>query len=72
MQTSHQATIPASQVRALFADRAQSFSLASGATFADLAARLEHLGKWQRGLPHAIFLKFGAARQLVTIAQPVI
>jgi hypothetical protein len=72
MQTTHQTTIPADQVMALFADRAQSSSLASGATFADLAARLEHPGEWQTDLPQAVYLKFGATRQPVSVAQSTI
>jgi hypothetical protein len=62
MQTTHRTTIPANQVMALFADRAESFSLAGGATFADLAAHFDHMGGWQRDLPQAISLKFGAAQ----------
>jgi hypothetical protein len=69
MQKTHQTTIPANQVMALFADRAQSFSLASGATFADLADCLDHLGEWQTDMPQAIYLKFGATRQAVPAAQ---
>jgi hypothetical protein len=34
MQTTHRTTIPANRVMALFSDRALSFSLARGATFA--------------------------------------
>ena len=62
MPTTNRTTIPANQVMALFADRAQSFSLANGATFADLAAHIDHLGVWQCDLPQAISLKFGAAQ----------
>jgi len=57
---------------ALFADRTRTFSLASGATFADLADRLEHLGEWHTDLPQAIYLKFGATRQPVPVIQSAI
>ena len=63
MQNSHQTTIPANQVMAVFADRARSFSLASGATFADLADGLDRLDEWHTDMPRAIYLKFGVARQ---------
>jgi hypothetical protein len=72
LQTTDRTTIPANQVMALFANRAHSFSLASGATFADLAARLDQLGERQSDLPQAIYLKFGATRQPVSVAQSVI
>jgi hypothetical protein len=70
MQKTHQTTIPANQVMALFADRVRSFSLARGATFADLADRLDQPGGWDTDMPQAISLKFGAARQPIPVAQP--
>ncbi len=69
MHTTHRTTAPANQVMALFADRARSFSLARGATFADLAARLDDPGEWHTEPPQAIYLKFGAARQPVSVAR---
>lgn len=45
------------QVMALFADNALSFGLSTGATFADLADRLEQLGERHMGMPTAIYLK---------------
>jgi len=69
MQNTHRTTIPANQVMALFADRARSFSLASGATFADLADRLDHLGEWHTAMPQAVYLTFGAARQPIPTAR---
>jgi hypothetical protein len=63
MQKANQTTIPANEVMALFVDRVWSFSLARGATFADLAERLTHSGGWRTDMPQAIYLKFGAARQ---------
>jgi hypothetical protein len=71
MQKPHQTTIPANQVMALFADRSRSFSLATGATFADLAACLTHPGGWHTDMPRAISLKFGAARQPGPLALPM-
>ena len=70
MHNSHQTMIPANQVMAVFADRARSFSLASGATFADLADRLDRLGEWDTNTPRAIYLKFGVARQSILVARP--
>ncbi len=69
MQMTHRTTIPANQVMALFADRTRSFSLARGATFADLAVRLD---EWHTAMPQAIYLKFGAARQPIPAAQSAI
>jgi hypothetical protein len=69
MQQPDQTTIPAHQVMALFADRVRSFSLARGATFADLAESLTHSGGWCTDMPQAIYLKFGAARQPLPVRQ---
>jgi hypothetical protein len=63
MQHTHIATIPTSQVSALFADRALSFPLSKGATFADLAERLNDLCVWHAGLPTSLSLTFGAVGQ---------
>ncbi len=62
MQSTHSEAPLASQVMALFADRALSFNLAKDATFAELADRLDHLGEWHTGTPTAVYLKFGTAR----------
>jgi hypothetical protein len=72
MPTTHRTAIAANQVMALFADKARSFSLASGATFADLAAGLDRLRERQSDLPQAIYLRFRATRQPVSIAQSAI
>ncbi len=69
MQKTSPTTIPANQVMALFADRVRSFSLARGATFADLAECLTHSGDWCTDMPQAIHLKFGAARQPLPARQ---
>ena len=69
MQKASQTTIPANQVMALFADRVRSFSLARGATFADLAECLTHSGDWCTDMPQAIYLTFGAARQPIAVCQ---
>jgi hypothetical protein len=63
MQRTYQSTIPANEVMALFADRVRSFSLAKGATFADLAECLTHSGGSSADMPKAIYLTFDAARQ---------
>ncbi len=46
---------------ALFADSALSFRLEKGATFADLADRLDNLSAWRSGTPTAISLTFAPA-----------
>jgi len=69
MQSTHRAGMPTNQVVALFADRALSFSLSSGATLADLADRLDDLGQRHIGMPTAIYLKFGMARQPIAVLQ---
>ena len=63
MQKINQTTIPANQVMALFGDKVRSFSLARGATFADLAERLTDSSASRADMPRAIYLTFGAARQ---------
>jgi len=67
MQSIHRAATPTNQVVALFADRALSFSLSNGATLADLADRLDDLGQRYIGIPTAIYLKFGMARQPISV-----
>jgi len=70
MQSTHPIKIPTNQVMALYADRAVSFNLAKGATFAKLADRLDHPGDWHADMPTAVYLKFGAARRPAHILQP--
>ena len=60
MQSTDRAGLPTNQVMALFADGSNSFSLSKGATFADLADRLDHLGERHIGRPTAIYLKVAA------------
>jgi hypothetical protein len=69
MQTASQTTIPANRVMALFTDRVRSFSIARGATLADLAECLTHSGDRSTDMPKAIYLTFGAARQPVPVRQ---
>ena len=69
MRRTNQTTIPANEVMALFGDRVSSFSLAKGATFADLAEQLARSGGWHTDMPQAIYLKFGAARQPLPVSQ---
>jgi len=63
MPCTHRASTTMNRVMALFADKALSFSLSDGATFADLADRLDRLGEWHTSLPMAVYLKFSTARQ---------
>ena len=69
MQSIHSATQSNNQVTALFVDRALSFNLSKGATFADLANCLDrpHFHAWQAGIPTAIYLKFAK----VHVRRPV-
>ena len=69
MQKTSQTTIPANQVMALFPDRVRSFSLARGATLADLAECLTHSGGWSTDMPKAIYLTFDATRQPLPARQ---
>lgn len=68
MQSTHRTGAPTYQVMALFADAALTFGLARGATFADLADRVDQLGERHIGLPKAIYLKLRMARGLA--AEP--
>jgi hypothetical protein len=63
MQTNLLAKTTVNEVIALFSDSAASFELSPGATFADLADRVNRLGENRNGLPVAIFMKFEASRQ---------
>lgn len=63
MQIAHQATHPAYQVIALFADGAMSFNLIAGSTYADLANILDQHCQWHTVMPTAVFLKLTRARQ---------
>jgi hypothetical protein len=70
MQNTYPAAMPENLVTALFADRALSFNLSKGATFADLADRLDQLGEWHTGMPTAVNLKFATVRHPVFDLQP--
>ncbi len=50
--------LPSAHVVALYSASALSFDLSNGATFADLADRLNHLGDGHAGSPTAIVLTF--------------
>ena len=67
------AKLPTNQVMALFADSVILFSLSKGATFADLADRLDHLAERHTGMPTAIYLKVAwpGARFLPVNPDPV-
>jgi hypothetical protein len=60
MQDLHRIEILTNQVMALFAGSALSFNLPNGATFADLADRLDDLSERHDGAPTAVYLKFRA------------
>lgn len=65
MQITRTDATPTNQVMAVFADSAVSFALSGGATFADLAERLDQLGERHTGLPTAIYCRVSIARQPV-------
>jgi len=60
-----------SQVTALYANRALSFTLSKDATLADLADHLEQprIGGWHMDMPTAITLKFAITRSPSAILQ---
>jgi hypothetical protein len=70
MQDLHRIEVLTNQVMALFAGSALSFNLPNGATFADLADRLDDLSERHDGAPTAVYLKFRANRQQSLIRQP--
>jgi hypothetical protein len=63
MHSPQRTRIPTNEVVALFADSSLSFRLSKGATFGDLADRLDRLGKRRKGTPAAVYLKVGIARR---------
>lgn len=67
MQNIRAETMPTNQVIALFADRALSFNLSKGATFAQLAESLSDICEWHAGTPTAVSLKFGEDQRRVDI-----
>jgi hypothetical protein len=62
--------MPINQVVALLPDCILSFDLAKGATLADLANRLDHLGEGHVGMPTAMNLTMGVAQQSMSVLQP--
>jgi hypothetical protein len=50
--------IPASEVSVLFTNRAQSFGLSNGATFAELAERVDEINSRNDETPTAVSLTF--------------
>lgn len=59
MLRNHVAAAAANQVSVLFAGRVLSFNLASEATFADLAERVNEINNWHNETPTAVSLKLG-------------
>jgi hypothetical protein len=70
MQSTHRTRMPAYQVEALYNHSALSFVLATGATFADLADRLDRLGERHIGTPTAIYPKSCNAGRPASALQP--
>ena len=60
----HHAKSRPSRVTVAFQDSALSFMLSKGATFEDLADRLDRLGERHQGKPVAIEVKLAAASAL--------
>ncbi len=67
MQIIQSSGTQSNQVSALFASSEISFSLAKGATFADLADSLDQLSDRILGPALAIHLKFGVTNQPVSV-----
>lgn len=62
MRNTQSEAVSANLVTVALADRALSFRLPSGATFADLADGLSHLGTSDAVLPAAFYLKIDMTR----------
>jgi hypothetical protein len=60
MKKTQRSPAPTNQVMALYTDRTRSFRLNKGATFADLADRLDQprVHAWHEDMPTAIYLRF--------------
>lgn len=58
------------QVTVLFAGSALLFNLPTGATFVDLADRLDDFSENHDGMPTAVYLKFSADRRQASVEQP--
>ena len=67
MQNTLEACEQANQVVALYPDSALSFKLSNTATFADLAERMASPGDELDGQPIAVYVKFGASFEPVTL-----
>ncbi len=62
MRNTQRETVAANLVTVALADRALSFRLPDGATFADLADGLAHLDESSAALPAAFYLKIDMSR----------
>ena len=71
MHSTHRIGLPTNQAVALFSDSALTFNLSNGATFADLADRLDHLGERHVGTPTAIYLTLGSSPRVGMAQRPI-
>jgi len=62
--------LPTNQVVALFASSSVSFRLAVGATFEDLANRLDRHTERHIGIPTTVYLKIDVAEAPVSVLEP--
>ncbi len=69
MQITRTDAMPTNQVMAVFAHSTLSFVLSDGATFADLADRLNQLGEGHGGHPTAIYYTSSLSRQPIVHLQ---
>jgi hypothetical protein len=70
MQLVRKGVTPTHQIIAVFVGSALSFALADGATFAELADRLDQLGERHSGPPTAIYCKFSVSSQPI-VQSPI-
>ena len=61
MRNSSNEDFVATKVLIEFEDGPMSFRIPRGATLADVSEKLDRIGRWHRGQPLAIDVRFGAA-----------
>lgn len=70
MHSNLRAGMPTLRVVALFPDSTRSFNLSNGATFAELADRLDRLRECHMARPTAIYVKMDMVQRPVFALQP--
>ncbi len=70
MQHSSNQRLIATDVLIEFEDGAVSFGIPSGATLGDISESLDEIGRWHRGRPLAIGVRFGVRQESGSIRVP--